>query len=311
MGRVLQPFDYHEPANIADAARLLDGPDVRLLAGGCELVLSMRRGTIRPRRVVSLRKVAGLSHFHAHPKTGMEVGALVKLRAIESDIWIAKRWAALHEAVEHLQPPQVHNMGTLVGNVCAAVPYYDLPVALAAHRASVTIANATGETRVVPLTEFYTGPYETALRRGEMVVQLQAPPPAPDAGSAFGKILKAKRRSGDLHKINAAAYIALDPAAEKIVDAAVVVGCCGHGPKPIAAAEASLMSASPTPASYAAAAAAAASSIEAMTSLAWLEEVRRDLVAVLVRDVLEQAASRARSKHDPFEDSHKILGDSA
>jgi carbon-monoxide dehydrogenase medium subunit len=311
MGRVLQPFDYHEPASVAEALRLIDGPQAKLLAGGCELVLSMRRGTARPRRIVSLRKVEGLDELHAHPKNGMRIGAKVRLRRIESDIWIAKRWAALHEAVEHLHPPQVHNMGTLVGNVCAAIPYYDLPVALAAHRARVNIADAAGKTRSLELAEFYTGPRETALRAGEMVVSLEAPPPGADAGSAFRKILKARRRSSDLHKINAAAYLALDAAGEQILDATVVVGCCGVGPQRIAAAEALLVGGAATPSRYAAAATEAASGLEAMTDLAWLEDVRRDFVAVLVRDVLDQAASRARSKHDPFDDAGKLLGEGA
>jgi aerobic carbon-monoxide dehydrogenase medium subunit len=306
MGRVLQPFEYFEPTSVADAITLLAEPGAKVLAGGCELVLGLRRGTARHARLVSIMKVDGLSTFRAHPKVGVEVGALVKIRTLENDIWLAKRWGALHESLEQLHPPQIHNMGTVVGNVCAAVPYYDVPTALVALRASLRIQGPRGE-REVPIESFYVAPGRTVVKADEIVTAMLVPPPAPDASSAFKKILKAKRREGDLHKVNAAAYVALDTATDRVAEATVAIGCCVFKPVRVAAAEAALTGAPATTASFTEAAAIAARSVEPMTGAPWIEEIRRDFVHVLVRDVLEQAASRARSKHDPFDDADSLI----
>lgn len=303
MGRVLQPLDYVEPSSIAEALKLAAAPGSRLMAGGCELVLSLRRGTIRYTRLVSIMKLPGLSTFKAHPKSGIECGAQIKIRELANHIWVGKRWAALHEAIEQLHPPHIMNMGTVVGNLCSAVPYYDLPTALYAHRAVIRITNGK-KTRQVAIDDFYKAAGKTAVGPGEMVSAIFLPPPAPDAGSAFKKIYKARRRADDLHKINAAAYVALDKSKETIVDATLVVGSIGSKPVRIVKAEKFLKGKPATRETYLTAADMAAKAIKPMTDVAWVEEIRTDWIRILGRDVLEQAANRARSRHDPADDAH-------
>jgi carbon-monoxide dehydrogenase medium subunit len=266
----------------------------------------MRRGTQRPSRVVSIMKLPGLGGFDAHPKRGLEAGAQVKIATLAGHIWVAKRFQALHEAIDQLHPPHIRNMGTLVGNVCSAVPYTDIPPALMALRAELCLTDGRAERRV-PIEAFYTGPKQTALRTGELVASLVVPPPSPDAGSAFRKIYKAPRREGDLHKINAAAYVALDSSKDRIKEATVVVGCCGSAPYRVTAVEADLAGAVAATPTYAAAGLAAAKALKPLTRAAWVEEMRAELVSVLVRDVLEAAAFRARAKHDPFEDATEMV----
>lgn len=303
MGRVLPPFEFVEPTTIEDALGLASVAGSRLFAGGCELVLSLRRGLVRYKRLVSIMDVVGLDGFRAHPKHGLEFGAQVKIRQLANHIWVGKRWAALHEAIEQLHPPHIMNMGTVVGNVCSAVPYYDLPTSLYAHRAMLRIGD--GKTnRNLSIDDFYLGSRQTAVGPGEMVTSIFVPPPAPDAGSAFKKIYKARRRSNDLHKINAAAYVALDESKETIVDATLVIGSVGSKPVRIVKAEAGLVGQPAGHAAYEAAAEIAAGTVAPMTDAGWVEEIRTEWIRILARDVLEQAASRARSRHDPAEDAH-------
>ncbi|RWC12232.1 FAD binding domain-containing protein [Mesorhizobium sp.] len=303
MARVIQPFEFVEPSTIDEALGLASSEGSRLFAGGCELVLSMRRGLARYNRLVSIMGITGLDGFRAHPKHGLEFGAQVKIRQLANHIWVGKRWAALHEAMEQLHPPHIMNMGTVVGNLCSAVPYYDLPTSLYAHRAVIRIGDAS-KVRDLPIDDFYVGSRLTALKPGEMVTSVFVPPPVADAGSAFKKIYKARRRSEDLHKINAAAYVALDAAKEAIVDATLVVGSVGFKPVRIVEAEAALIGKPASHATYEAAAGIAAGTVAPLTDAAWVEEIRSEWIRILARDVLEQAASRARSRHDPAEDAH-------
>lgn len=308
MGRVLQPFEYYEPNSLDEAIRLSREPGSKLIAGGCDLVLSLRRAQVHYDRLISVMKLPGLDTFSAHPKSGIEIGAKIKISRLACDIWVSKRFGALHEAIDQLHPPHIRNMGTLVGNVCSAVAYTDIPPSLMALRAEVRVLGPNG-TRSVRLDEFYNGPRHTVLAPGEIVTSIFVPPPAPSANSAFRKIYKAPRREGDLHKVNAAAYVALDPKTETIVDATVVVGCCGYAAYRVSAAETALKGAPALSDSYAKAGDIAAASIKPMTDAAWVEETRQQFVRVLVRDTLEQAAARARAKHDPFEHADELLNE--
>ena len=76
----------------------------------------------------------------------------------------------------------------------------------------------------------------------------------------------------------------------------------------IKAAEAAVTGAPATTETYSKAAVIAVDAMKPLTDIAWVEEVRASHARVLVRDVLEQAASRARSKYDPAEDLDTIEG---
>lgn len=306
MARVLQPFEYFEPDTMSEALSLTTDAGSKLLAGGCELVLSMRRQIAHYDRLVSIRHVPGLDVFYAHPKRGLEAGAQVKIGRLARDIWVSKRFGALHEAIDQLHPPHILNMGTLVGNVCSAVPYTDIPLGLMALRAEVRIDSITGR-RAIPLENFYIGPKATAVRPGEMVTSIFIPPPAASAASAFRKIYKAPRREGDLHKVNAAAYLALDIETDTIIDATVVVGCCSFAAYRVPEAEQALVGVLARTQCFERAADIAAGSVKPMTDAGWVEEVRAQFVRVLVRDVLEHAASRARMKTNHFDDADDII----
>jgi carbon-monoxide dehydrogenase medium subunit len=292
-----------EASSVAEAAAAARTPGTRIFAGGCDLVPSMRRGTQRYERLVSIMRIPGLDTFSAHPKVGVTLGPQVLLAQLVSHIWIGKRWAALHEAIEQLHPPHIRNMGTVIGNVCAAVNYYDIPTALYAHRAVLSLTDGAAA-RKVAIDDFYNGPRGTALQPGEIVVQLDLPAPAPDAGSAFKKIYKARRRADDLHKINAAAYVALDAARERIVDVSLAVGSVGDHPILLHAAAAALKGQVAGQPAFLAAAELASEAVAPMTNAAWVEEIRGEWIRILVRDVLVQAANRALSRHDPADDAH-------
>ncbi|MDI5929162.1 FAD binding domain-containing protein [Rhizobium leguminosarum] len=303
MRRGTQPFEFAEPTEVADALALATLPGSRLFAGGCELAHAMRRGDLDCARLVSIMHLPGLDDFRAHPRTGLEFGAQVLLRRLAADIWVSKRWAALHEAIEQIQPPHIVNMGTVVGNVCAASIYHDLATALAAHRAMIRIDNGSA-VKDISIDAFYVAPGETVLRPGEMVSSIFAPPPAADAGSAFRKISRAVRGEGDIGKVSASAYVALDTAKETVTEAVLVIGSLGSMPRRMYAAEAFLCGVSAETDNYAAAADRVVESLARCDDIAALDDVMVAWIRVLARDVLEQAASRARSRHDPSEDAH-------
>ncbi len=298
--------ELYLPTTLRDASRIAAETGSVLLAGGCELALLLRTGHGSPRTMTDLRGLNQLAAFDAHPKKGLRIGGLVKIRDIANHLWIAKRWAALHEAAEQLMPPQIRNMGTVVGNICAGVPHYDLAVALTALRADVRIFR-NGDLELRALHDLYLESGKAALAPGDIVVDIVAAAPTPDSGSAFRKLSKLRRHESDMPKTSAASYLALDPAGRIVIDATVVIGACGNSPIRVAEAERALIGAPASHESYARAGRIAAGAFEDLTDIVWLERQRRETVNILARDAVEQAASRARSKHNPFDDAAALI----
>lgn len=293
---------WSRPATLTEALAGLATRGAIPAAGGISLALVAASGGLSA-PIVDLGAVPELAKLHAHPKIGLFLGSMVRLRTIESEIWIAKRWSALHEATEQILPPQIHTLATIGGNLCAADPLNDLATALAAHRATLRISSADAAPREVAVTDFYPATGRTALGPGELLLAIVAPRPLADAGSAFRKIGLPGADAEGRGKLQVAASVALDTATDGIVEATLALGGLGAGPIRAHDAEARLTGARAGLETYAAVARATV----AAHAPAALDSVGRQWLFVLIRDVLDQAASRARSRHDPFEDSAALI----
>ena len=210
MHRVLVPFEFSEPASVAEAVALVDGVRARVLAGGVDLVLKMRLRQIVPERVVSLQKVPGLDYVRAAADAGgqgdgaaLQIGALATLRQVETAPLVRQRWPLLAEAIGSIVSVQTKVMGTVAGNLCVGTPASDVAPALYALGARVKIAGANGE-REIPIEQFFLDAGKTAVGPHEIVTEIVVPAPA--AGSA-GAFLKLSTTSEDIAKVNAAVMI--------------------------------------------------------------------------------------------------------
>ena len=90
---------------------------------------------------------------------------------------------------------QVRNAGTVVGNLCNAVPSADTAPPLLVLDASVHIQSLRGE-RVVPLRDFFTGVCRTCLAPDEIVTEVRIP--VPDKRAVMKYYKNSARRALDL-----------------------------------------------------------------------------------------------------------------
>ena len=148
MARALQEFEYIEPDSLEATIAALQSDDALPFAGGVDLVLEMRLRHVKPGKLVSLRKLAGLSHISVDADGGLRIGALTKLSAVANDDNVRSGWVALSEAVGIVGTPQVRNMSTLAGNLCAASPLSDISPVLLAYNAEATVVGPAGERRL-------------------------------------------------------------------------------------------------------------------------------------------------------------------
>ena len=173
----MTPFELNEPASLKEAIALIDpdDPDVRPIAGGTALMLMMKAGVFRPRRLVSLRKLGDkFAHIAATPSGGLTIGALASLAALEHSPEVARHAPVITRIMKRLSNVRVRNVATVGGALAHGDPHMDLPPVLIALGASVAIAGASGE-RLLAVEDLLTGYYETALARNELITELRIP----------------------------------------------------------------------------------------------------------------------------------------
>jgi 4-hydroxybenzoyl-CoA reductase subunit beta len=116
----LPSFKLLRPRDIREAVGYLarHGGEMRLLAGGTDLLPSMKQKLFTPAYVMDIRGIEEMHGIRLLPGTGVEIGALTTLSALEDSELIRREYRVLHEAVSTVASPILRNMGTIGGNIC-------------------------------------------------------------------------------------------------------------------------------------------------------------------------------------------------
>jgi aerobic carbon-monoxide dehydrogenase medium subunit len=279
----LRPFALAEPESLPEAVEILarlDG-EARVIAGGTALVPTMRLGLVTPDRLVSLHRIPGLSQIRVD-KGVLEVGAMTSLAALARHEALGSGWPLLGQAAARAATPAIRSMATLGGNLCYAEATSDPAPALLCLDAEVRVADSVGQ-RVVPIGEFFTGFYETAVAPGEILtgVRVRATP----AGARSGYLRFCPRSAEDKPLIGAAVLLVLD-AAKRVGE--IRIGLGGAAPTPMRArqAEAMVTGQELTDRAIRGAADAAAGEAQPLSDLMGSADYRREMIRVWVRRLL-------------------------
>lgn len=197
----MRAFDYERPDRLADALALMaDGGDggARPLAGGTDLIIRIRDGSIRPATVVDVKGIAEFSRDIRLEDGWLRIGARTTMTDLLRDEQIQRDFTALAEAAAYVGSVQIRNRATLAGNICNASPAADTAPALLAFGARV-IAVGQGGRRVIPLDDFFVRSGVTTLAPGELVEAIAMPLPAGARGSVHAR--RTRRRGHDLASV--------------------------------------------------------------------------------------------------------------
>jgi CO/xanthine dehydrogenase FAD-binding subunit len=196
----MRAFAYERPAHLDDAIALLaeHGPDARPLAGGTDLIIRLRDGSIEPRIVVDLKRIAELDGAIHEGDDRLTIGARTVMTDIAADARIRRDYEALAEAASVVGSVQIRNRATLAGNICNASPAADTAPALLAYGARVVAAGPDG-TRRIPIDEFFVRSGVTKLDRAEIVAAIELPRPAQRRAAVH--VRRTRRRGHDLASV--------------------------------------------------------------------------------------------------------------
>ena len=203
-------FEYFCPSSIEEGCSLLykHKTEAKILAGGTDLFVKMKKKQILPKVIISLNGIQKLNRIEWDDQGGLKIGPLVTHETLVNHPIVKEKFDFLSEACFKIGTRQVRNMGTLVGNLCNASPSSDASAPLLVLETKVKLVHLYGE-RTIPLQQFFVGPFQTALEPHEIVVEVQIPKPAPYTAGSFQYLHKASSVGETL--VGVAVLLTIDP----------------------------------------------------------------------------------------------------
>ena len=324
----LPPFKLLRPRSLDEAVSFLEshGGNLRVLAGGTDLIPSMRQKLFEPEFVLDIRHIRELKGIRIAPGQGVTIGALTTLSELERSAFLRQHYPVLTEAAATVASPVLRNMGTMGGNICLdtrclwynqsltwrkgcgfcikkdgdlchvapggskcwAVFSGDTPPALLCLNAEVEIAGATGGRRI-PLAEFYTGIGDNyrKLQPNEILTRVFLPEASADYRGVYRKL----RIRGSIDYPLAGVAVAMKRANGHVSDARVAVTAVNPAPMLVGKAGPLLEGRVVDEALAEAVGELAAKTAKPLTTSALTPEYRREMIRVFTKRAVLAAAT--------------------
>ena len=315
----LPQFKLLRPRSLQEALAHLGKhqANVRLLAGGTDLIPSMRQKLFEPEYVLDLRGIPDLRGIRPRPD-GAEIGALTTIRSIERSDFLREHYPVLTEAAATVASPVLRNMGTIGGNICLdtrclwynqsltwrkgcgfcikkdgdlchvapggmkcwAAFSGDTPPALLCLNADVEIASSEGARRI-PLADFYSGLGDNyrKLQPNELVTRVFLPATSADYSGVYRKL----RIRGSIDYPLAGVAVALKRSNGHIADARIGITAVNPAPLLVKGATELLAGKAIDQALAAAVGDLAAKVSKPLTTSALTPEYRREMIRVFTK----------------------------
>jgi 4-hydroxybenzoyl-CoA reductase subunit beta len=328
----LPDLRYIEPKSIEEACLFLKehSQESRIMGGGTDLLPSMKQRIFKPKHVLNLCTIPDLNRIEFNERSGLRIGALVKLRTLEKDPLILKKYPMIAQAAGEVGSVQLREMGTVGGNLsldtrcyyynqsdfwrkcrpicikmggdicnavgggkkCFAIFSGDLAPALIALGAKIKLVSAKGE-RILSLREYYTGDGANPFTREpeEILMSVEAPT-LPKWTS--GCYLKYRiRRSIDFPLAGVATRATLDNQNKVCLEAKVVIGAVGTRPEEIGRIEELLSGKRMTDSVIEEASETAFKAAKPIANAASSPSYRKKMIKVMVEKALRQTLGKS------------------
>ncbi|HYE80665.1 MAG TPA: xanthine dehydrogenase FAD-binding subunit XdhB [Clostridia bacterium] len=161
-----------KPETLEAALKMLaDNPNLKIIAGGTDVLIRMHNGSFEDAELLSLRSIAGMDEISILEDGTISIGAMATFAQIfRSDI-INEHLPVLSEAAVSVGGPQIRNMATIGGNICNGAVSADSATTMFAYDAALKLISPVG-TRTVQIGDFYAGPGKVKLLPGEILTEI-------------------------------------------------------------------------------------------------------------------------------------------
>ncbi|GAA1712812.1 glyceraldehyde dehydrogenase subunit beta [Kribbella yunnanensis] len=187
---LFEPSDYQFASSLDDVLDTLarEGDKARIIAGGTTIhELAYRKGMGDVRTLVDVTRLPMGRITESEGR--VSVGATVTFTELAAYARARhpKALAIVTDAIAGIRPMQIRNVGTVGGAVCSSLPFFDLPAALVALDAKVTVNSRSKGERSIPIEEFFWDFFLPDLRPDELLTAVDFAVPRAGTAGAFQK----------------------------------------------------------------------------------------------------------------------------
>lgn len=185
----LPEFDYLKPQSLSEASQFLaEHPhDARPFMGGTDVFVRMRDGHWTDKYLVDVKGLDGTDELTFDPSTGLTLGAAVNMNRVIASPEVNTHYPLLAQAARTVASYQLRTRATIAGNICNASPAGDTTGACLVLDARLRVHGVDG-LREEPLSTFFLGPGQTALKPGDIVTAILFPIPPRGAQGHYIKL---------------------------------------------------------------------------------------------------------------------------
>jgi xanthine dehydrogenase FAD-binding subunit len=279
-------IEVHTPSRYDEALRLLSekGPEIRIVAGGTEVMVALRNGLIEQNAFMDMSKLQELNYIRMGDDGLIHVGAMTTLSSCLSNPILAEYASVLAYAIKNMASVQVRNLGTIGGNIANGSPAADTIPPLYVQTSNVLLSDVHGE-RKVNIEDFFLGPKLTVMKPTELIKEIQVKPMQPDEAGFFKRLSLRKAHACSVASV--AGWLKRDE--DKIKDVRIALGAVSPTVIRAKGAELSLKSAPLTKEMLWSISEQAASECMPITDVRATVEYRRSVIAALLYRGLSEA----------------------
>ena len=227
--------DYITPGSLEEAFAAMGAHRgrYRIVAGATDTLPWAREGRAGNVHIPALIDVAKIPELReiSVDDTRVRLGAATTIQRFLDDPALVRALPAMPRCAVWFADDQIRAQATIGGNIVNASPAADATPCLIAHEAELELAKSDDgkiTRRRVNLEKFVTGPNQTALQDGELLVAVECNA-LPGYGGSFEKV--GHRRSLVISLVCLAALLKLDSQGQTVVDVRLAIA--GIGPKPL------------------------------------------------------------------------------
>lgn len=326
----LPKFEYVSPKTVAKAISMQEEGG-KFLAGGTDLLRSMKEKIIRPRLLIDLNGISNLKGMKWNKGRGLRIGALTTLTQLKEDSLVQKYLPDFGKIVSVVSTPQLQNMGTLGGNLCLDTRCYyynqptflkkrwkpcfkiggkvchvakggdtchavysgDMAAPLMALGAKVKVAGPNF-TKELELEKFFSGSgiYPNILKDNEILTEIIIPVLPQHSGLSYQKLRL--RDSIDFPLLGVALFLHLNGREGRCQDARLVLNAVGPSPIHVEEAAEILCGKTVTPVLITEVSEAVHKRSHPMDNTASSPRYRRQMVRVLTQKAIDEALYRTK-----------------
>ena len=182
-----ESFDYQRAGSVREAITLLKqhGDNAKILAGGHSLVPTMKLRLSTPGTLIDIGGISELKYINDKGDY-LAIGAGTTHWVVESSSVVQQKAPALSQAAAQIGDVQVRNRGTIGGVLAHSDPQADYPGVVLALDATIVVQGSGGE-RTIPVSDYFTGLWETALGENEILTEVRIPTDSANANSCYLK----------------------------------------------------------------------------------------------------------------------------